>query len=104
MLAGDTTIDAAGRRALELMDTILSEKPKKNGHHFSEAVRCLCTMRDKMIDRAGHADSDGAERRRLEQVNAVISVLIGGHFPLGKIPWEDIQLAREWVVKAMQAD
>ena len=32
---------------------------------------------------------------RLEGANAVLSVIVGGHFPLGDIPWGHIEEARK---------
>ena len=35
------------------------------------------------------------DRQRLALINSVLSVVIGGHFPLGGIPWPQIEKARE---------
>lgn len=85
--------ELAGRRALAVLDKLLGERPHKVGHEFSEASRCLAAYRDELIEavRAGGGDAD---RERLAGVNAVLSVVIGGHFPLGDIPWEHIEKAR----------
>jgi hypothetical protein len=36
----------------------------------------------------------GAARRELDVANSVLSVVIGGHFPLGGVPWPQIEAAR----------
>ncbi|HSU05691.1 MAG TPA: hypothetical protein VLI93_08970, partial [Acetobacteraceae bacterium] len=84
----------AGKQALRLIDQLLTERPQKVGHDFSEAVRCLSAYRDALAEiwRGSGADVD---RDRLARVNAVLSVIMGGHFPLGGVPWGHIEKARQ---------
>jgi len=35
-----------------------------------------------------------ASRVRLGKVNALISVVLAGHFPLGSVPWPELERAR----------
>jgi formate dehydrogenase major subunit len=81
----------AGARALALIDKLLAERPEKVGHDFSEATRCITTLRDEMIARYR---AGTLPRRELDDINAVLSVIMGGHFPLGAVPWEKIATAR----------
>jgi formate dehydrogenase major subunit len=81
----------AGARALALVDKLLAERPEKVGHDFSEATRRITTLRDEMIARYR---AGTLPRRDLDDINAVLSVVMGGHFPLGAVPWEMIELAR----------
>ena len=81
------------KHALRMLDKLLKERPDRVGHDFSEATRCLSGFRNELIDRWRHTQ-DVADKRRLEQVNAVISVVVGGHFPLGPVPWPEIEQAR----------
>lgn len=84
---------SAGRAALRAIDKLLAERPRKIGHDFSEATRCLTAYRDQLIaiwrDSGNQTDFD-----RLAAVNSVLSVVIGGHFPLGDVPWGHIERAR----------
>ncbi len=80
--------------ARQALDDILTRKPEKSSHEFSKATQCLCALRDHWIAECGGAAASPAARSRLDQVNAVISVLIAGHFPLGKIPWAEIERSR----------
>ena len=89
-MAPESTI---GHAALARIDKLLAEKPHKVGHDFSEATRCLTEFRDSLIAQNRQVASD-RNRERLEKVNAVISVVVGGHFPLGEIPWSHIKKAR----------
>ena len=79
--------------ALGAIDKLLRDKPEKVGHDFSEATRLLCVWRDRLIERwrQAHAEDD---RRDLERVNAAISVVVGGQFPLGNVPWPEIEKVR----------
>ncbi|WP_428487450.1 hypothetical protein [Rhodopila sp.] len=79
--------------ALRMVDKLLSERPDKVGHDFSEATRCVTAVRDELIAAWRHSGSM-TDRRRLARINAVLSVMVGGHFPLGDIPWEKIETAR----------
>lgn len=92
--------DAAGPRALAMLDRLLAERPHRSGHDFSETTRCLTAYRDELIAqvRAGHL-----ERRLLEEINAVLSVVVGGHFPLGPVPWTHIEQARDRLAGLLRA-
>lgn len=80
----------AGERALALMDKLLAERPEKVSHDFSETTRCLTALRDELIGRV----RQGAARRELDVANSVLSVVVGGYFPLGGVPWPQIEAAR----------
>lgn len=81
------------RHGLEMIDVLLQERPARIGHDFSEATRCIAEYRDDL--RAAWRRTRSAEdERRLGQANAVLSVVVGGHYPLGPVPWEEIEKAR----------
>jgi formate dehydrogenase major subunit len=84
--------------ALEEVDLLLAEKPDRVGEDFSATTRCLCGFRDELIA-AFRAAPTPANRRRLEQANAVLSVIVGGHYPLGPVPWPEIEQAREMLAR-----
>jgi hypothetical protein len=85
----------AGRRALDTLDSALAKRPKKDNRALFDATALLCVYRDGLIADAG---SDGAERReRLSHVNAVLSVVAGMHYPLGEMPWGELEKARGWL-------
>jgi hypothetical protein len=84
----------AGVRALALINKLLAERPEKVGHDFSETTRCLTAFRDELISHFRKTRADG-DRERLAGVNAVLSVILAGHFPLGDIPWRHIEEARK---------
>lgn len=97
---GEADASRPGARALHLLDKLLTERPERVGHDFSEATRCLSAYRDELIA-IWRRTLDAADKRRLDQVNAVLSVVIGGHYPLGPVPWPEIEKARRMFVSVM---
>ncbi len=91
---GRPTSRQHGRAALRMLDKLLAERPEKVGHDFSEATRCLTAFRDSLIARWRESGAE-QDRERLGKANAVLAVIVGGHFPLGGIPWGHIEKARE---------
>ncbi len=85
--------------ALAELDKALAAKPEVDGHIFSRAAHELSSLRDGMASRQREVGATANSRRRLEHVNAVISVVLGAHFPLGSVPWEELQKARNWLAK-----
>ena len=82
--------------SLEALDKCIADKPHKVGHDFTAATKHLCAYRDELIARHRAAGDEGAHqvRAELERVNAVISTVLAGQFPLGPIPWDEIETAR----------
>ena len=91
---------AEADRALARLDKLLSEKPEKVGHDFSEAMKHLTSFRDGVAGRA--REGDEAVRARLRPLNGVISAVYAGHFPLGPVPWESVQSARDTLAVLVQ--
>lgn len=83
-----------GTLALEAINQLLAEQPDRVAHDFSEATRRTAAYRDEItetIRKTGNQE----DRRRVERVNAVLSVIVGGHYPLGEVPWARIEKARD---------
>ncbi len=89
--------DAAGQAALAAIDRALKHRPEKDGHDFADAAQQLARLRDAMIARHRDEPPSDAARERLARLNSILSVVLGGHFPLGAIPWHEIELARGWL-------
>lgn len=89
------TGEATGREGLRKIDEALSKRPKKDGQVLTEATGLLCAYRDGLIEAAR---SGGAQdRERLSHINAILSVVAGVHFPLGDVPWAELEKARGWL-------
>jgi hypothetical protein len=86
-------------RALAELDKALAMKPEVDGHVFSAAARFLSLQRDTMAARQRNSGATPDSRRKLEHVNAVISVILGAHFPLGSVPWAELEKARGWLAE-----
>lgn len=84
-----------GVASLEALDKVIADKPHKVGHDFSAAMKHLCAYRDRLITERRGGDLTEASRARLTRLNAVISTVMAGHFPLGPVPWQEIEQARE---------
>ncbi len=86
-------MDNAATAALRMLDKLLSERPQRVGHDFSEATRWIAAYRDELASewRRTRAETD---RLRLAKVNGVLSVVLGGHYPLAQIPWDQMEKAR----------
>ena len=93
-----------GHQALALIDQALAKQPKKDDHVLSQATICLAEFRDRLVAEWRERGIDAAQRTQLEHVNAVISVVLGIHFPLGEIPWPELHKARGWLAGAVRAD
>ena len=93
--ASDPAFEAA--KALGALDRALASKPDKDGHDFTASLKHLSRYRDALTAqfRAAGTDETGAVRARLARVNAIISTVMAGHFPLGPIPWPEIEQARQ---------
>jgi hypothetical protein len=92
--------DELPHEVLRSIDTLLEDKPDKVGHDFSDATRRLSASRDALAERWRETHSE-PDRRNLERVNAALSVVLGGQFPLGKVPWSHIQRARQDLAEMM---
>ncbi len=87
----------SGRDALQRLDRAMAARPGRDGHAFSQAVNRLATFRDQVI--AAHGQPGGARyRTTLDRINAVISVILAAEFPIGEIPWDEVEKARSWLV------
>ena len=91
----------AGHQALRHLDAMLAKQPKADPDLFSQCTRELVAVRNELILRAREPAAGEAERKRLAHVNAVISVVLAGHFPLGPVPWEELGKARDWLAEAV---
>lgn len=79
--------------ALRAIDKLLADRPEKVGHDFSEATRRLTAWRKQLVERWRQTRAE-ADLSSLQRVNAAISVVVGGQFPLGSVPWSHIEQVR----------
>jgi len=84
-------------QSLSALDAAVAGKPVVNGQAFSAATHQLCQLRDNLAKQQREQGPTDASRKRLERVNGVISVVLAGHFPLGAVPWDELDRARVWL-------
>jgi hypothetical protein len=94
--------DVTGRRALEHLDKVLGDRPEKNGHELSAALRCLAEFRDAFIA-ARRREPLKAYDALIESINGVISSVLAAQFPLGDIQWDELVKARDWLSGAVES-
>jgi len=81
-----------GRRAaVAALDRALEDRPDKIYDDLVEAVRCLVELRTELV--AGWRD--GAARDELDRCNAILSMIVGGEYPLAGIRRNRVQKARD---------
>ncbi len=91
--------DAHLDEAVRVIDQALAERPEGEGALFSKAAQHLSAARDQMATRQRAQGATEASRRALEHVNAVISIVLACHFPLGAMPWEELEKSRAWLAR-----
>ncbi len=91
------------RTALHALGRALEDRPDKVYDDMVAAVRCLVRLRDTLINerRAGKGTPEHDER--LRRVNAVLSMAVGGEFPLVGVRKERIKKARDEVEELLAA-
>lgn len=86
-----------GRKALKHTARVLEQQPKKDDNELSSATQCLAAFREELIRSQRHDDATDCDRERLARLNAIISVVMGMHFPLGNPPWAEFEKAQIWL-------
>jgi len=81
--------------ALEALDRVLEEKPERLHEEVRGVLHCLIGLRDHLIlERRRHGASPDPDSR-LEHVNAVISVMTSGSFPVVGLNHDRLKQARD---------
>jgi formate dehydrogenase major subunit len=83
-----------GQDVLARIDKLLADRPSRVTHDFSAATTCLTEYRERVIRRLREKGSPPDGRERLARLNAVLSVVVGTHYPVGSPKWEHLEKAR----------
>jgi hypothetical protein len=83
--------EAYCRAAVAALDRALQDRPDKIYDDLAEAVRCLVRLRNELITEQRAT----ARRDRLDRCNAVLSMVIGGEYPLAGVRRDRVQKARD---------
>ena len=96
----DFRLDAA----LDALDRALAARPKRDGQAFTEATKPICAYRDDLRRAVRAMPDDLAGRRRLKVVNLAVTLLLAGHFPLGEVPWDQLEGLRAHLAALQHGD
>ena len=77
-------------QAVAAIDQLLADQPDKVGADFSAATRSLVAWRNALALRWRHSTTK-EDRQAVDCVNAALSVILGGQFPLGSVQWSEIK-------------
>lgn len=81
-------------KAMKAIDKVVADKPERNGHDFSAAVCCLTELRERLLLQR-QASPSRETRDRIARLNVVLSVIVGGEYPIGGVPWSHVESARD---------
>jgi len=83
------------RAAVSALDELLEEHPRNLEGALVEATQCLVALRARLTSMSRRSPHDQTSRDQLVQVNAVLSVLMAGHYPIEGVRWDCIKKARD---------
>ena len=81
-------------KAMKAIDKVVADKPERNGHDFSAAVCCLTELRERLLLQQRQAPPSREARDRIGRLNTVLSIIVGGEYPIGGVPWSHVESAR----------
>jgi hypothetical protein len=85
--------------ALQAVEGVLQEKGSLSPHevsgHFSHAVRCVVELRDRIIADANGQGNNLPHSLKLNNVNALISMMASIEYPRVGIQWSRIEEVRD---------
>ncbi len=86
-----------GRKSLRHLARVLEQKPSKDDHELSSLTQCLAEFREDLIRRNMVEAPSHGKRECLMHLNAIVSVVMGMHFPIGNPPWEEFEKTQDWL-------
>lgn len=86
-----TDTDQLHRNAVDALDRALRDRPQQLYDDISDAVRCLVRFRDGLIDQQSNEPADD----RLRRVNALLSLVVGGEYPVQGLSRDRLEKARD---------
>ena len=90
----------AGRDALGQLKAVLAQRPATDGELLSSATVDLGRFREQLITSSDRLEMTGGEN--LSHLNAIISVVMAMHFPLGTPPWDEFEKALGWLADLVE--
>jgi hypothetical protein len=87
------------RAAVAALNRALDDRPDKIYHDLADVVRCLVKLRTELTA----ARPGGEAGDRLERCNSILSMVIGGEYPLAGLRRDRLQKARDELVTLLDA-
>lgn len=91
-----------GQKALQHLARVLEQKPTKDDHELSLLTQCLAPFREELIERNRREAASHDARECLMHLNAIVSVVMAMHFPVGQPPWGEFEKAQGWLETLVQ--
>ena len=85
--------------AIAAVERALTARPKLDGYAFTDATKAVCEYRDTLRHALRDGSAGPGDEQRLADSNLAVTLLMAGHFPLGETPWEQVEGARDHLVK-----
>ena|SRR5690242_6880748 len=95
--------DAICRKAVDSLEQALEHRPDRVYEDMADAVRCLVRFRDALIERQRERKADPGARDRLRRVNAILSIVVGGEYPLVGVREKRIKQAHDELAQLLQS-
>ena len=86
-----------GRKALVHLQRVLDQRPSKDDHELTAATQCLAAFRKELIAEAHGSMPTRPGNDCLSRLNAIISVVMAMHFPIGNPPWDEFEKIQGWL-------
>jgi hypothetical protein len=99
-----TGTDAICRKAVDALGQALEDRPDRIYEDMACAMRCLVNFRDALIERQREGKGDRGARDRLQRTNAILSIVVGGEYPLVGVRENRIKQARDELAQLLEAD
>jgi len=89
-------------KALETLDRMLDEKPEQYHEEVVAVLRCLVAIRNHLIEQRRKQGPLPDLEEQLDHVNAVVSVMTSGSFPIVGLNHERLKHARDLMASLME--
>ena len=97
------TLDAhPGRKALAHTRRVLEQRPHKDDAELTLATQSLAVFRKELLDRQRRTVATAEDRDRLSRLNAIISVVMAMHFPIGNPQWGEFEKTQVWLTDLVE--
>jgi hypothetical protein len=94
-MSATASVNELCRHAVSMLDSLLEEHPENLEKQIGEATRCVVRLRNDVSAVLRAADESQVWDGYLLHANAVLSVLMAGHYPIEGIRWDCINEARD---------